>query len=182
MANGLTYTRELLRPEDADELALTLAPLLRAGDVLTLNGDLGAGKTRFTQGLARALGITEPVVSPTFNIVYSYPIRPAMRQMAPVEVDAGVTLLQHFDIYRLEDPDELEDIAYWELLESDAVSLVEWADKFPGYVPTECLDLHISVTGPNTRIVRAHAYGERARRLLFVWAADPLAQWTKFED
>ena len=73
MANGLTYTRKTTSPEATKQLASTLAPYLRAGDVVVLEGDLGAGKTQFVQGVAAGLGIRDQVTSPTFNILLSYP-------------------------------------------------------------------------------------------------------------
>ena len=94
-----------------------VAPLLRAGDVLLLCGDLGAGKTQLTKGIAEGLGVAEPVTSPTFNILL---------------VHEGRIPLYHFDLYRLERAEQLEDIDYWGTLEGDGVSVVEWGDRFGG--------------------------------------------------
>ena len=83
-----------------------LAPLLVAGDVVLLSGDLGAGKTQLTKGVAEGLGVAEPVTSPTFNILL---------------VHQGRLPLYHFDLYRLERADELEDLDYYATLEADGV-------------------------------------------------------------
>ena len=89
---------------------------LRSGDVLLLTGDLGAGKTQFVRGAACAMGVDENVISPTFNILL-------------VHEGKDATLL-HWDLYRLQHSDELIDIDYFTLVESEAISLVEWGDKF----------------------------------------------------
>lgn len=159
MANGLTYSRKVSGVEQTKELARTLAPLLRAGDVIMLNGDLGAGKTQFVQGVASALGVAESVVSPTFNIVLSY--------------DGDEHLLNHFDLYRLDAQHELEDIGYWEMLEGDGVNFVEWGDKFPHSLPLDYLEIRIESQSATDRIITCRAHGERARRLLFLWAKNP---------
>ena len=83
-------------PGDMDALARTLAPHLRLGDVFLLNGDLGAGKTKFVRGVAQALGVQEDVTSPTFTILISY--------------RTGSLPINHFDLYRLDDSEELTDI------------------------------------------------------------------------
>ena len=88
--------------------------MLRAGDVVVLDGELGTGKTVFTKGLAVALGITEPVVSPTFTVVREY--------------DAPLPLV-HVDVYRLDHLQELHDLGFDDLVGSDAVTVVEWGDR-----------------------------------------------------
>jgi tRNA threonylcarbamoyladenosine biosynthesis protein TsaE len=107
--------------ESADEtkqLAAGLARLVRAGDVVLLVGDLGAGKTAFAQGFAAALGVPGPVTSPTFALVRQY------------RTDAGspVTTLIHADVYRTGSLHEVTDLALAELVEEDAVAVVEWGD------------------------------------------------------
>lgn len=149
-----------------DELAASLAPLLRPGDVFALNGTLGAGKTRFVQGVAHALGVEAEVTSPTFSIHVVY---------------AGEIPLNHFDLYRLEDESELEDIGYWETLESDGVSFIEWAGKFPHADPLDFIEMRFAVTEDETRTIKMHAYGSRARRLVYLWAAKPEAEWEKID-
>ncbi|BDE97600.1 tRNA (adenosine(37)-N6)-threonylcarbamoyltransferase complex ATPase subunit type 1 TsaE [Raoultibacter timonensis] len=158
MANGLTYVRQTTSTEATKQLATTLAPYLRAGDVIVLNGDLGAGKTQFVQGVAAGLGIGGPVTSPTFNILLSY-------------MDGKLPLF-HFDLYRLDASDQLEDIGYYETVDGPGATFIEWGDKFPDALPYGYLQIDITVNENGIRIVQAHSFGERARNLLFVWAKD----------
>ena len=137
--------------EETQQLARRIAQRTQAGDVILLVGDLGAGKTHFTQGFAAGLGIAEVPTSPTFNLVCEY--------------HDGRLPLYHFDLYRLEDADELEDIDYYGITEGDGVSLVEWGDKFEEAAPDDCLTLDFKVSEDATRTIHAHATGERAREL-----------------
>ena len=137
---------------DIDALAAQVAARLQPGDVIVLTGDLGAGKTRFVQGVARALGITQEVTSPTFAIHVVY--------------TGGAYELNHFDLYRLESPFDLEDIGYWEILEGDGVSFVEWGDKFPDALPYDFAAFDIQVDEGQNRVVRMEAHGGRSAHLV----------------
>ncbi|MGI5990136.1 MAG: tRNA (adenosine(37)-N6)-threonylcarbamoyltransferase complex ATPase subunit type 1 TsaE [Lachnospiraceae bacterium] len=95
----------------------------KAGEIYCLDGDLGVGKTVFTQGFAKGLGITEPVNSPTFTILQIY--------------ETGRLPLYHFDVYRLGDPSELEGIGYEEYFYADGVCLVEWGSQVEELLPPE---------------------------------------------
>jgi tRNA threonylcarbamoyladenosine biosynthesis protein TsaE len=97
-------------------VAAALLPLLQAGDVVILTGELGAGKTAFTQGLARAAGVTDPVTSPTFTLLRSYPT-------------ASGPDLAHVDVYRLERLGEMADLGLDELLDDGAVAVIEWGER-----------------------------------------------------
>lgn len=165
MENGFEYERTVRSTSVMDEPAAALAPLLRPGDIVMLNGDLGAGKTRFVQGVARALGIREDITSPTFTILISY--------------EAPAFPLNHFDLYRLDEPEDLDDIGYWDVLEGGGATFVEWADKFPGEYPEDCLEMHVSVDDEGVRTVRVRARGERGNELLEQWAADERAGWNR---
>ena len=99
---------------DTHAIAAVLAGLARTGDIVLLSGEMGAGKTAFAQGFGRALGVTEPITSPTFTLVHSYPI-------------GGLTL-HHADLYRLERTDEIADLALEELAEFKGIVLVEWGE------------------------------------------------------
>lgn len=165
MANGDTYTRKVTSPQSMKQLAATLAPYLHAGDVIVLTGDLGAGKTQFVQGVAAGLGARDQVTSPTFNILLAYPT-----ESLP---------LYHFDLYRLESPDELEDIGYFETIDADGASFVEWGEKFSEALPCGYLEIEIVVDGEGNRQLSAHAWGDRSRRLLFVWAKDSRSRLMK---
>jgi tRNA threonylcarbamoyladenosine biosynthesis protein TsaE len=122
--------RALTRSTDETlALAGTVGELVRAGDVVSLVGDLGAGKTVFARGVARALGVTEPVVSPSFTIVREYD---------------GRLPLVHFDVYRIDTVQELYDLGFEELVRDDAVTLVEWGDMIDGMLPADRLDVHLA--------------------------------------
>lgn len=101
--------------------AKKLAEQAKAGDVFTLTGDLGVGKTVFTQGFAKGLGIGEPVNSPTFTIVQVY--------------GGGRLAFYHFDVYRIGDIEEMEEIGYEDYFYGDGVSMVEWADLIEEILP-----------------------------------------------
>ena len=165
MASGLTYSRKVSSAEAMKQLAATLAPYVHAGDAIVLSGDLGAGKTQFTQGLAAALGVREAVCSPTFNILLTYP-------------EARVPLY-HFDLYRLDSEAQLEDIAFYETVDGDGVSLIEWGDRFPDAMPYNYLDVCIMVNEDGSRTVRVRSAGDRARQLLYVWANDSKSRLVK---
>lgn len=165
MTNGLTYIRQTTSPKMTKQLATTLAPYLRAGDVIVLTGDLGAGKTQFVQGVAAGLGITAQVTSPTFNILLTYP--------------HGLLPLYHFDLYRLDSADQLEDIGYYETLDGDGVSFIEWGEKFPAALPYSYMEVSIRMDSEKDRFVSAHACGERSRQLLFLWAQDSKSRLMK---
>ncbi len=141
--------------EETKALAAALAPLARPCDIILLNGDLGAGKTQFSQGFANALGVEQQVTSPTFTILLEY--------------KDGRLPLYHFDLYRLEDDEELEDIGYFDVLEADGVSLVEWADKFPDALPEDYLELRIAIAPDKTRLLTATPEGPRSEELLADW-------------
>jgi tRNA threonylcarbamoyladenosine biosynthesis protein TsaE len=110
----------------ADSLAAThaiaaaLAGVARAGDMILLAGEMGAGKTAFAQGFGRALGVTDAITSPTFTLVHSYPI-PNSKQT-----------LHHADLYRLETTGDVEELALHELAEFGGIVLVEWGDVVAG--------------------------------------------------
>jgi tRNA threonylcarbamoyladenosine biosynthesis protein TsaE len=99
-------------------IAASLAGLARRGDLIVLAGEMGAGKTAFAKGFGEAIGVTEPITSPTYTLVHSYP--------------AGRVTLHHADIYRLTTHHEVADLALGELLESDGIVMVEWGDVVAG--------------------------------------------------
>ena len=100
--------------DDTRGIAQAIAKLVRAGDMIVLIGEMGSGKTTFSQHFAHALGITEPVTSPTFNLLHNYA--------------GGRLKLHHADLYRLERTGELDDLGLTDLQEAGGVMLVEWGD------------------------------------------------------
>lgn len=133
------------------QLGKKLAAFAQAGDCVVLNGDLGAGKTQFAKGFAAGLGVDDDVTSPTFTILFEY-------------VGDELPLL-HFDLYRLDEEDDLIDIDFYGLLESEAVALVEWGDKFIGAMPDDRLDIDIRVGEDEVRSITITGQGERARQV-----------------
>jgi len=128
------------------QLAAALAELARAGDLLLLAGDLGAGKTAFAQGFGRGLGVEEPITSPTFTLAREYQGR-RLR-------------LHHLDVYRLEAMDEILDIGLPELLDDEAVVLVEWGDAIAPAVPADYLEVRITLgEGDDDRVLELRAVG-----------------------
>lgn len=106
-------------------VGIQLGRMASAGQVYCLNGDLGVGKTVFTKGFAEGLGIVEPVNSPTFTIIQEY--------------DQGVLPLYHFDVYRIGDPEEMEEIGYEDYFFGGGVCLVEWASLIEELIPEEAI-------------------------------------------
>ena len=108
-------------PEQTFLLGVRLGAMARPGQVYTLDGDLGVGKTVFTQGFAKGLGIEETVNSPTFTIVQVY--------------EEGRLPLYHFDVYRIGDPEEMWEIGYEDYIMGEGVSLIEWACLIDDILP-----------------------------------------------
>lgn len=111
--------------EELENFCKELSASLKPGNVICLTGDLGAGKTAFVQAVAKAFNITDQVQSPTFNIQLQY--------------ENDEVVLNHFDLYRLERPEDLDDIGFYEALESEAISFVEWAEKFKDQMPEDAI-------------------------------------------
>lgn len=110
-------------PEDTFQIGMRLGQLAKAGEVYTLTGDLGVGKTVFTQGFAKGLGIDEPVNSPTFTILQIY--------------EGGRLPLYHFDVYRIGSVEEMDETGFEEYMTGEGVSLIEWADLIREILPGE---------------------------------------------
>lgn len=138
------------------EAGRLLAQLLEPNDVVALTGDLGAGKTVLAKGVGAGLGVEEPLVSPTFNILLVHP---------------GRLTLYHFDLYRLEDEGQLTDVDFYATLEADGVSLIEWGERFPAALPPDHLAVSLTVAGDDDRDLTLLASGERSAQLASRWAA-----------
>jgi tRNA threonylcarbamoyladenosine biosynthesis protein TsaE len=145
-------------------LAAAVAGLLVPGDVVALSGDLGAGKTCFVQGAARALGVTEHVASPTFVLVREYD---------------GICPILHVDVYRLDTIGEVLDLGYDELSDPAGIVFVEWGDAVSPLLPESRLEVEIRATGDQERRLALRGVGpaweERAdalRAAVGPWVAD----------
>lgn len=124
---------------DTQNFAKEFCSKLHGGEVVTLNGDLGAGKTTFTQFLAKELGITEPVTSPTFTLMNQYL--------------NGRLKLYHFDMYRIEDIDEILETGLTEYFgNNDAVCMIEWAENIKPLLPKNIISLTIKKIGETERL------------------------------
>ena len=111
-------------------LGQVLGGLLREGDVLVLTGDLGAGKTQLTKGIAAGLGVEDDVTSPTFTIEMVY--------------EGAELPLYHFDLYRLDDPDQLDDTGLFDVLGADGVCVIEWGEQFQDQIGPDRLDVFLT--------------------------------------
>ena len=146
-------------PDQTRDLAATVAGALRPGDVVALTGELGAGKTCFVQGAAKALGVTERVTSPSFVLRREY--------------DGPVPVL-HMDIYRLETLQEIVDIGYEEVFDHSRVTFIEWGDAMSPLLPSDHLELEFrlppadagGLPGEEDRAIVLRPRGEQWRRRL----------------
>lgn len=109
-------------------LGKKIGHLAHSGDIICLNGDLGSGKTHLTKGIAMGLGISDNITSPTFTIVNEY---------------EGRIKLYHFDVYRVNDPDEISEMGFDEYIFGDGVSVIEWSNYIKEIIPEECMSINI---------------------------------------
>ncbi len=132
--NGISFfggsmIYETMSPEETFSLGEELGKKAKAGQVVCLNGDLGVGKTVFTQGFAKGLGIEESVNSPTFTIIQIY--------------EEGRLPLYHFDVYRIGDPEEMYEIGYEDYFYGEGVCLIEWSELIEELIPEDAIQVHI---------------------------------------
>ena len=135
VANDETETIELAENIESEHFP---------GMVICLNGELGSGKTVFTKAFASALGISDDVTSPTFNIIKEYP--------------NGELPMYHMDVYRLEG--NVNELGLDEYFDGNGVTVVEWADMIEEHLPEERLDINIKVTGEDTRVFILKPHGK----------------------
>jgi tRNA threonylcarbamoyladenosine biosynthesis protein TsaE len=149
-----TVTRTTKTPSETRRLGERIGRMLRAGDVVLLSGELGAGKTVLAQGIGRGLGVTDPIKSSSFVIMNEY--------------DGRELRLFHADLYRLEDPQQVAELALDELA-SRGVLVVEWPERALAEMPAEHLRVSLAYDGAKARVVEVRGVGERyeliARRL-----------------
>lgn len=141
---------EVPTAEDMHNVGFSLGQRIFPSAFIALYGDLGAGKTTFVKGVADALGITD-VSSPTFTIVHRH---------------HGRLALDHFDAYRIEDPDELTAIGFDDHIASDSVIIMEWCENVPELLPPERLEITISGSGEAKRFVEVRAFGKAYQDLM----------------
>ena len=139
------YRFEARDEADTERLAARLAARLGPGSVLALDGDLGAGKTRFSQALAKALGVKEPVNSPTFTIIKEY--------------EGRELPFYHMDVYRISQ-EEAEELGLEEYFFGSGVCAVEWASLIPDVLPADYLELYIGTAGATERSFLVRPHGE----------------------
>ncbi len=134
-------------PEDTQAIGAKLARQLKPGDVIALVGDNGAGKTTFVRGVAEGLGVpVSSVASPSFVLIREY---------------QGRLPVVHADLFRLEGIPEAASVGLEEFYEAGGVVLIEWAQKIPGILPEEYLELRLETVDPQTRLFTAHPHGKR---------------------
>lgn len=137
---------------ETEEFGIRLGGLLKAGDILCLNGDLGAGKTTLTKSIGIGLGVEEYITSPTFALINQY---------------SGRMPVYHFDVYRLENSDELYDLGFDEYFYGNGVCIIEWADKIDRMIPKERITLDIEKgRDEDSRIIKLTGYGDRYDKLV----------------
>ncbi|MCX7707443.1 MAG: tRNA (adenosine(37)-N6)-threonylcarbamoyltransferase complex ATPase subunit type 1 TsaE [Anaerolineae bacterium] len=154
MSSAMNWVVETASAAETQALGMKLARLLAGDEVVALSGELGTGKTTFVQGLARGLGITAAVTSPSFVLINRY--------QAP-----DGRGLQHADCYRLQRAAlEMWDAGLGELLEGDDLVVIEWADRLPELLPAEHLDIRFEYLDENRRRLTFNARGRRYVELL----------------
>ena len=143
----------LFLPDEAATVAFgkTLANACNGRGLLTLSGDLGTGKTTLSRGLVQAHGHTGAVKSPTYTIVEPY--------------DFGDIRIFHFDLYRLEDPEELEFIGLWDYLDQEALIIVEWPERAAGVLPAPDVEIDIAVKDAG-RMLTINSGSDRGQQIL----------------
>lgn len=139
-------------PEETWRIGEMLGRLLAPGDTVCLYGDLGAGKTSFSYGIALGLDVKEHyITSPTFTFVNEY---------------QGRVPFYHIDLYRLKGSEELENIGFEEYIDSDGVTVIEWAERAENELPEQCLSIYLTYVNENSREIGFLGEGERYQKLV----------------
>lgn len=163
----MTLTLHTDCADDTRDLATALAQTARPGDVFVLAGDLGAGKTAFTQGLAAAVGVSEAVTSPTFTLANAYVADGAL----------GIIDFHHLDVYRLEQLEEVTDAGLFDLFDGKCVVAIEWGDVLEPLLPTDYLEIRFAFgrgDDDRTLTIRPVGLSWRARERTL---AEGLGRW-----
>lgn len=138
--------------KETEEFGEKLGSILKPGDIISLTGDLGAGKTTLTKSIGKGLGVEDYITSPTFTLINEY---------------NGRLNLYHFDVYRLEGPIDLYDLGFEEYIYSNGVSIIEWGDKIEEILPEERINIQIEKSVElDERIIYLYGEGERFKQLI----------------
>lgn len=138
--------------EETKKFGIKLGSILEGGDILCLNGDLGAGKTTLTKSIGIGLGVEDYITSPTFALINEY---------------TGRNPVYHFDVYRLENVEDLYDLGFDEYFYSNGVSIIEWADKIEKLLPKERIVINIGKSKDiDERLINITGYGNRYMEIL----------------
>jgi tRNA threonylcarbamoyladenosine biosynthesis protein TsaE len=157
----VSWRRYAASADDTQVAGEAFASLLRPGDIVLLSGPLGAGKTTFTQGVGRGLGVRERVTSPTFTIV---------RQHECVN-ELGITTLHHADVYRVGSLGEVDDLALGELVEEEAVAVVEWGEIASPLFGRDVISVSFDIDESEGRTIEVDGALTGREVLLNEWAA-----------
>ena len=140
--------------DETGQIAVRLAQLLRSGDVICLEGELGAGKTRFAQGLGAGLGVSNHIVSPTFTLIREYDTgQPSIK-------------LYHIDLYRIQGADDALAFGIEDYIYGDGICVIEWADRIQDILPTDRLWITFHYTGETQRCLQMGATSSHYERVL----------------
>ncbi len=138
--------------EDTEEFGIKLGKFLKSGDILCLNGDLGAGKTTLTKSIGLGLDVNDYITSPTFTLINEY---------------NGRIPLYHFDVYRLENAHEIDDLGFDDYFYGNGVSIIEWAEKIENTLPKDRMVINIRRgNNDNERILEIDGFGNRYNELI----------------
>ena len=151
----MIHDHALPDPAATEAAAGKLAELCQPGDVICLFGNLGAGKTTFARGFLRALGVTDEIPSPTFNLLLTY--------------DTAAGTIWHFDLYRLNEPNEIIELGFEDAM-ADGISLIEWPDRLGDWLPERRIEIYLIETKADTRRqLRLRAVGTGFERWRAPW-------------
>lgn len=138
--------------EESKDFGIKLGKFLKSGDIVCLNGDLGAGKTTISKSIGLGLGVNDYITSPTFNLINEY---------------QGRLTMYHFDVYRLDNVDDLYDLGFDEYFYGNGVCVIEWADRIEEVIPKERIVLDIeNGDDMDERIIRIHGEGPTYQEII----------------
>jgi len=139
------------KAEETAAFGEALGSRLRPGDIVALFGELGSGKTTLTKGIARGAGVAAEVFSPTFTLIHEHP---------------GRVPFYHIDLYRLTGEEDVELVGIEEYLYGEGIVVIEWADRAPGLLPKERIEIRLDFRGNNEREIRIEATSERLQEIV----------------